>query len=74
MAVCQPLLYWRWPVMPTWSARACKCRDLVQCLLHFAFGADDADQVLHGFLQIVLNLIRILAGSAAIEGLEGGFG
>jgi hypothetical protein len=43
---------------------------LRQCLLHFTFGANDADQVLHRFLQVVLNLIWILAGSAAIEGLS----
>ena len=41
--------------------------NLYQCLLHFCFGANDADQVLHGFLQVILNLVGILAGRAAIE-------
>ena len=47
-----------------------RLRDHVERLLHFALGAHDADQVLHGLLQLVLDLIRILAGRAALEGLQ----
>jgi hypothetical protein len=45
-------------------------RDFSQCLLHFAFGANNPNQILHRFLQVVLNLVWVLAGGAAIEGLE----
>ena len=74
MAVCQPLLYSRLPVMPMRSARCFELRDFVEGLLHFAFGADDADEVLHRVLQIVLDLVGVFAGGAALEGCERGGG
>src|SRR3954447_10586559 len=35
--------------------------------LHLIPGANDADQVLHRFLQVVLNLIGILAGMTGLK-------
>src|ERR1700733_2533960 len=49
-------------------------RDHLQCLLHLVLGSHDAHQVLHLFLQIVLNLVGILSGKAELEGDEGGGG
>ena len=39
--------------------------------MHFTLEPHDPDQVLHCFLQIVLNLVWVLAGRAAIERTEG---
>ena len=72
IAVCQPLLYCRCPAIPARSARVAKLLDDFERLLHFAFRAHDADQILHRVLQLVLDLIGILAGGAALEGLERG--
>src|SRR3977135_3181611 len=36
-------------------------REAIQGAFYFFLGADDADQLLHHLLQIVLNLIRTLA-------------
>src|SRR5882757_10594868 len=47
-------------------------RDALHRLLHFILSADNAHQILHCILQIVLNLIWIFAGSAAIERCESG--
>ena len=48
--------------------------DRFQCLLHFALHAHDAYQVLHRFLQVVLDLVRILARGAVVERRERGCG
>src|SRR5215217_7054392 len=42
-------------------------------LLHLALVADDADQVLHHRLQVLLDLERVLRGIAALERLERAF-
>ena len=68
IAVCQPLLYSRLPVdagaRP--RARAGPC-SFSWRLAHLGFLADDADQVLHHVLQVVLDGVGVLAGRAALE-------
>ena len=56
-----------------YTARA-QFGDHFQGLLHFAFGADDAHQVLHGFLQVVLDLVGVFTRRAAVKRLQRGFG
>ena len=63
IAVCQPLLYSRLPVMPALSARAREALQPLERLAHLRFLADDADEVLHHVLQIVLDGVRVLARS-----------
>ncbi len=52
--------------------------EVLQRLLHFAFVADDADERLHHFLQLTLDLVGTLrtgaGGRAALERLECLFG
>ena len=69
--MCQPVLYSRWPVTPALRG-ACRSAPAKpgQRLLHLALVADDADEVLHHALQVLLNLERVLGGVAALERLE----
>ena len=73
-AVCHPVLYSMLPVIPAFAARARSAVDLLERLLHFAFDAHDADQVLHHVLQFVLHGERILARRAALERSQRRFG
>ena len=67
-AVCQPLLYSRFPATPAFGGAGFQFLDAVEGALDFIFAADDADQVLHHALQVMLDGVGILAGGAAIEG------
>src|SRR5437868_5532852 len=52
------------------------CRALTKLLqpieraLHLGLGSDDADEVLHHFLQGILHVVGTLSGRAAVEWLE----
>src|ERR1700739_1584532 len=45
--------------------------DRVKRLLHFTLDADNPNEILHSFLQIVLDLIWVLAGMTAVKGSKG---
>src|SRR5438270_5335307 len=41
-----------------------------ESLIHLRLSADDADEFLHLVLQLMLDLVRILARDSTVEGLE----
>ena len=57
-AVCQPGLYSRLPVTPDLGGARLQLLHALERPLHLVLAADDADQVLHHVLQLVLDLER----------------